>query len=99
MSEIEKKIREIINNNLSEDIFKDAYEIIKDENLFNLGLDSLNIVKFMIAIEDEYNISFCSFINICWRIFWIWIFKFSKFWYIIHILHSPFKFYFLLIAL
>lgn len=58
MSEIEKKIRDIINNDLSEDIFKDAYEIIKDENLFNLGLDSLNIVKFMIAIEDEYNIVF-----------------------------------------
>lgn len=58
MNEIEKKIRDIINNNLSKDIFKDAYEIIKDENLFNLGLDSLNIVKFMIAIEDEYNIVF-----------------------------------------
>ena len=28
-----------------DDMYKDAYEIIKDENLFNLGLDSLNIVK------------------------------------------------------
>jgi len=41
-----------------DDMYKDAYEIIKDENLFNLGLDSLNIVKLMIAVEDEYNIVF-----------------------------------------
>lgn len=56
MSEIEKKIRDIINDTLMDDMYKDAYEIIKDENLFNLGLDSLNIVKLMIAVEDEYNI-------------------------------------------
>lgn len=58
MSEIEKKIRDIINDTLMDDMYKDAYEIIKDENLFNLGLDSLNIVKLMIAVEDEYNIVF-----------------------------------------
>ena len=33
MSEIEKKIRDIINDTLMDDMYKDAYEIIKDENL------------------------------------------------------------------
>ena len=31
MSEIEKKIRDIINDTLMDDMYKDAYEIIKDE--------------------------------------------------------------------
>ncbi len=58
MSEIEKNIRNIINEKLSNDIYKDSKEIIKTENLFNIGLDSLNIVHFIMAIEDKYQIIF-----------------------------------------
>lgn len=58
MSDIEKNIRNIINEKLSNDIYKNSDDIIRTENLFNIGLDSLNIVGFMMAIEDKYNIIF-----------------------------------------
>lgn len=58
MDDIEVKIRKIINENLGEDLYKNVDEISKSENLFNIGLDSLNIVKLIMAVEEEYEITF-----------------------------------------
>lgn len=58
MDDIEIKIRKIINENLGEDLYKDIDEISKSENIFNIGLDSLNIVKLIMAVEEEYEITF-----------------------------------------
>lgn len=58
MSEIEKNIRNIIDEKLSNEICKESKEIMKTENLFNLGLDSLSVVPFMMAIEEKYKIIF-----------------------------------------
>ena len=58
MDNIEVKIRKIIDKNLGEDLYKNIDEISKDENLFNIGLDSLNIVKLIMAVEEECGITF-----------------------------------------
>lgn len=58
MDDIEIKIRKIINENLGEDLYKNIDEISKSENLFNIGLDSLNIVKLIMAVEEAYGITF-----------------------------------------
>ncbi len=58
MNDIETKIREIIDENLGGDLYKNANEISRDENLFNIGLDSLNIVKLIMGVEEKYEITF-----------------------------------------
>lgn len=55
---MESEIRSIIDETLGKELYEDANEIGIDENLFNLGLDSLNIVGLIIAFEDKYNIEF-----------------------------------------
>lgn len=58
MNEIELKIREVINYELCDDLYKNIDDISKDENLFNVGLDSLNIVKLIMGIEEKFDIIF-----------------------------------------
>ncbi len=58
MEEIEVKIRKVIDNELREELYKNIDEIERNENLFNIGLDSLSIVKLIMGIEEEFKIVF-----------------------------------------
>lgn len=58
MEEIEVKIRKVIDNELGEELYKNIDEIERNENLFNIGLDSLSIVKLIMGIEEEFKIVF-----------------------------------------
>ncbi len=58
MDDIELKIREVMNDELCDDLYKNIDDISRDENLFNVGLDSLNIVKLIMGIEEKFNIMF-----------------------------------------
>ena len=58
MENIIEKIKEVLDNTLGEDMSKIASEIGIEENLYNIGLDSLNIVKLVVGLEDEFNIEF-----------------------------------------
>ena len=56
--EILNAIKEELNNSIGGDLIKGVDEIGVEESLFNLGLDSLNLVKFIVAIEDRFQIEF-----------------------------------------
>ena len=58
MEDLNIKIRNVINEKIGDELFKNINEVENDENLFNIGLDSLNIVKLIIAIENEFDIIF-----------------------------------------
>ena len=56
--EIMKKVKSVIDEKLGEELVKTIAEISNDENLYNLGLDSLNVVKLVVGLEDEFDIEF-----------------------------------------
>lgn len=51
-------LRDIIKKNLDEELFIPISEIKDDDDLFVIGIDSLNIIKIIIAIEVEFGIEF-----------------------------------------
>ncbi len=57
-NEILEAVKEELNNSIGNDLTKGVNEIGQDESLFNLGLDSLNLVKFIVAVEDRFEIEF-----------------------------------------
>ncbi len=58
MEDLNIKIRNVINEKIGDELFKNINEVENDENLFNIGLDSLNIVKLIIEIENKFDIIF-----------------------------------------
>lgn len=58
MEGIKDKIREVIDEKLGDELYKNFQEITDEENLFSIGLDSLNIVRLIIGIENEFDIIF-----------------------------------------
>ncbi len=48
----------LLNEELEEDLLKDITNIDQDDELIEYGLDSLNLVKVILAIEERYNIEF-----------------------------------------
>ncbi len=48
----------LLNEELEEDLLKDITNIDQDDELIEYGLDSLNLVKVVLAIEERYNIEF-----------------------------------------
>lgn len=58
MEDLNIKIRNVLNEKIGDELYKNVDEIENDDNLFNIGLDSLNIVKLIIAIENEFDIIF-----------------------------------------
>jgi len=53
-----EKIRCVLKEQLSDDLFVDAGNIGIEEELFSLGVDSLNIIKIIMKLEDLYQIDF-----------------------------------------
>lgn len=53
-----KKIRQIIERELGDYIQVPISEIDIHDDLFALGLDSLNIVRLILNVEDEFNTEF-----------------------------------------
>lgn len=53
---IKAKLKEVIDNEVSEDLYMSVNELNDDDDLFALGVDSLNVVRIILAIEDEFNI-------------------------------------------
>lgn len=51
-------IKKILENKLGDELLISVDKIDKNDNLFNLGLDSLNVIKLIIGIEEELNIKF-----------------------------------------
>ena len=51
-------IKNVLENKLGDELFVSVDKIGKNDNLFNLGLDSLNVIKLIIGIEEELNIKF-----------------------------------------
>lgn len=58
MDENVEKVKNVIDKSLGEDLISSVENIKNNENLYNLGLDSLNVVKLVIAIENEFDIEF-----------------------------------------
>ncbi|WP_151736042.1 phosphopantetheine-binding protein [Paenibacillus tengchongensis] len=52
------EIREIIKEALGSMLFIDIYEINDDYDLFLIGIDSLNLVQLIFALEEKYEIVF-----------------------------------------
>lgn len=50
--------REIIVNMLSEILEVDQETILNEENLFNLGFDSINFVKLIVELELKFDIEY-----------------------------------------
>lgn len=53
---IEEKVRSILVEELEEELHVEAEKITNDDNLFLLGVDSLNIIKVVLAIEENFDI-------------------------------------------
>lgn len=51
-------IKSILEDKLGEELLISVDKINKTDNLFNLGLDSLNVIKLIIGIEEKLNIKF-----------------------------------------
>lgn len=51
-------IKNVLENELGDELLVSVDKIEKNDNLFNLGLDSLNVIKLIIGIEEELNIKF-----------------------------------------
>ncbi len=50
---IEKKVREIIKNYVETNI--DILTMPIDENLFNVGMDSVSVIRIIVELEDEFD--------------------------------------------
>lgn len=57
-NEIIERVRNVIDECLGEELVKSIENVEDDENLYNIGLDSLNVVKLVIGLEDEFGIEF-----------------------------------------
>lgn len=53
-----EEIREIINKSVGKYLSKPINEIENNENLFTLGVDSMNFIKIIVQIEDGMEIEF-----------------------------------------
>lgn len=53
-----KRIKKVLEEKLGEDLYANIDEINEEEDLVNIGVDSLNIIKLIIGIEEEFNIHF-----------------------------------------
>ena len=51
-------IKNVLENKLGDELLVSVDKIEKNDNLFNLGLDSLNVIKLIIGIEEKLNIKF-----------------------------------------
>ncbi len=50
---IEKKVREIIKNYVETNI--DILTMPIDESLFNVGMDSVSVIRIIVELEDEFD--------------------------------------------
>lgn len=53
-----QKIRQIIEKTVGNDLSKSVTEIKDNENLFLIGVDSINFINIIIGIEDTLHIEF-----------------------------------------
>ena len=53
-----KRIKKVLEEKLGEDLYANIDEIDEEEDLVNIGVDSLNVIKLIVGIEDEFNIHF-----------------------------------------
>lgn len=53
-----EKIREIIEKSVGNDLSKSVAEIKNDEDLFLIGVDSINFINIIVNIEDFLHIEF-----------------------------------------
>ena len=53
-----EKIKNVLENKLGDELLVSVDKIEKNDNLFNLGLDSLNVIKLIIGVEEELNVKF-----------------------------------------
>lgn len=51
-------IKNVLENKLGDELLVSVDKIEKNDNLFNLGLDSLNVIKLIIGVEEELNVKF-----------------------------------------
>lgn len=51
-------IREILSNELGNDFVKPIASIDANEDLFTIGMDSLNLIKLIVALESEFDFIF-----------------------------------------
>jgi acyl carrier protein len=56
MDNIEKRIRNILNKNIN--LQRSAEQIKIGDGLFAIGMDSLNIIELIVAIEEEFGFEF-----------------------------------------
>lgn len=54
----DKQIMKIMESSLGEELLEQADSIKREEDLFLLGLDSMNVIRLIIGIEDEFGIEF-----------------------------------------
>lgn len=54
----DEQIKKIMEVNLGEELLKQADSINREEDLFLLGLDSMNVIRLIIGVEDEFGIEF-----------------------------------------
>lgn len=57
-NEIIERVRNVIDECFGEELVKSIENVENDENLYNIGLDSLNVVKLVVGLEDEFDIEF-----------------------------------------
>lgn len=53
-----KRIKKVLEEKLGEDLYANIDEIDEEEDLVNIGVDSLNVIKLIVGIEEEFNIHF-----------------------------------------
>lgn len=54
----DEQIMKIMESSLGEELLKQADFIKREEDLFLLGLDSMNVIRLIIGIEDEFDVEF-----------------------------------------
>lgn len=52
------EIKRVIEENLDDELYVPTSEIDINENLFLVGVDSLNVIKIVLGLEDVYGIEF-----------------------------------------
>ncbi len=53
---IKDELLVIIDNEIGDDLNSSVYDIPLDDELFQYGIDSLNIMKVILGIEEKYDI-------------------------------------------
>ncbi|PEL51563.1 acyl carrier protein [Bacillus wiedmannii] len=56
IEDIESKLREIMSKTVELEV--SIYNVEKEKNLFSIGMDSMDCIKVIVAIENEFQIEF-----------------------------------------